>query len=95
MTDEVLSKLKKWCDADDWPDVTATFQELSTMHHYGMTPGQWRCLKRVDRKVLSYHRLMGNYYEVKAMKDSERKSEQQTNQQKFMASLPAQARIKR
>lgn len=64
MTDSVLARIKKNSikrgSAAGTP--TGLYQNISTAKEFGINPVEFKNMSMVDRKILSYFRLMEGYY---------------------------------
>lgn len=94
MTDEVEAKLKKLRDENkDKRESTALYSSILTMKEYGYRAAEWRRLSRIDKKILSYARVMETYYIEYSpdridMRRQSKENKQKVREQALMSKMP-------
>jgi len=60
------------------------------MKDFNLSPAEWRRLPRLDKKTLTYSRMMEQHYMDCVYEDQERKREQEKRQKDMMDNMPKQ-----
>ena len=89
LTDKVLSEIEAR-QKKNRSYSTPLYQKISVMKEFRMTPSEWNSLARVDRKILTYHRIMEGHYIDEMEEKMNRDMEREKEKQKLMTKMPKQ-----
>jgi len=81
---------KRQKEKDRGESSTALYQAVSTLKDYHLSPSQWSGLSILDKKILTYCRVMEQHYMDCVYEDQERKREQEKRQKDMMDNMPKQ-----
>jgi len=81
---KMVSKAKKNKDTGN----TGTFNEVSIMSEYSISPIEWAELTSIDKRVLNYSLLLKYHQEAERMEQLKRQQKLESNKQRALGKMP-------